>query len=192
MFNKRLSVLLIFLILKFDHIHCLEKYASKLYKPPLAVHRQLVTHGFVQDTWMIIEKSCKKDANTRIPKISVLCVKECKEKMKEIYRITFEGYLNAVIIYYDDCKIFKRRPDPPIMRIGCQTYNNRLEDGNVDPEYRVRILKAMKARIINGKLVRLCDIPKGLDVEFETTGLTDSEGESEPEEEEEEYESDDE
>ncbi|KAK5578126.1 hypothetical protein RB653_003079 [Dictyostelium firmibasis] len=128
----------------------------------------------------------------RFPRISALCVKECKEKMKEIYRITFEGYLNAVNIYYDDSKIFKRRPDPPIMRIGCQTYKNRLEDGNLDPEYRAGILKTMKAGIINGRLVRLCDIPKGVDVEFETTGLTDSEGESEPEEEEEEYESDDE
>ncbi|KAM9987557.1 hypothetical protein ACTFIZ_000056 [Dictyostelium cf. discoideum] len=120
----------------------------------------------------------------RFPEINKLCTKECKKKMKEIYRMTFEGYLMAVNNYYDDCKIFKSFPDPPIMTVGCQTYNNCLEWGNTDPEYRDRILKTMKVGILNGKLVRLCNVPRGVDVEIETTGLTDSEGESESEEEE--------
>ncbi|KAM9983801.1 hypothetical protein ACTFIY_000532 [Dictyostelium cf. discoideum] len=98
--------------------------------------------------------------------------------------ITFEGYLKAVNNYYDDCKIFKSFPDPPIMTVGCQTYNDCLEEEKIDPEYRDSILKTMKAGILNGKLVRLCDVPRGVDVEIETTGLTDSEGESESKEEE--------
>ncbi|KAM9956537.1 hypothetical protein ACTFIR_003255 [Dictyostelium discoideum] len=104
--------------------------------------------------------------------------------MKEVYRITFEGYLKAINIYYDDCKIFKSFPDPPIMPIGCQTYNDCLEEEDMDSVYRTRILKTMKAGILNGKLVRLGDVPRGVDVEIETTGLTDSEGESESESEE--------
>ncbi|KAN0003468.1 hypothetical protein ACTFIZ_009634 [Dictyostelium cf. discoideum] len=117
----------------------------------------------------------------RFPEINRLCTKECKKKMKEIYRITFEGYLKAVNNYYDDCKIFKSFPDPPIKTVGCQTYNDCLEEENKDPVYRDSILKTMKAGILNGKLVRLCDLPRGVDVEIETTGLTDSESESKEE-----------
>ncbi|KAN0045584.1 hypothetical protein ACTA71_005962 [Dictyostelium dimigraforme] len=62
MFNKLLYLYFLF-VLYFNHIQCLEKYASKFYKPPTAVHRQTgypwVCTRYLDDTKEVVQKECK-------------------------------------------------------------------------------------------------------------------------------------
>ncbi|KAM9954180.1 hypothetical protein ACTFIR_004542 [Dictyostelium discoideum] len=62
MFNK-LLYLYFLLALYFNHIQCLEKYASKFYRPPTALHRQTgypwVCKRYLDDTKEVVQKECK-------------------------------------------------------------------------------------------------------------------------------------
>ncbi|KAM9978415.1 hypothetical protein ACTFIY_012165 [Dictyostelium cf. discoideum] len=97
------------------------------------------------------------------------CTEECKEKMKEIYRITFERYIETLNKYYNDSRIFEYNlgKNPR----GCDIWMYR-EFFN---EYARMVIKAMKVGIKDGKPVRLCELPPGVQCNFDSTNLPDSE-----------------
>ncbi|KAM9986614.1 hypothetical protein ACTFIY_011026 [Dictyostelium cf. discoideum] len=92
------------------------------------------------------------------------CTEECKEKMKEIYRITFERYIetinNNITVTAEFLKI---------------TWEKILEDVIFGYEYARMAIKAMKVGIKDGKPVRLCELPPGVQCDFDATNLLDSE-----------------
>ncbi|KAM9987135.1 hypothetical protein ACTFIY_011547 [Dictyostelium cf. discoideum] len=66
---KKLLYLYFLLALYFNHIQCLEKYASKFYKPPTAVHRQTgypwVCTRYLDDNREVVQQGCSHPANKR-------------------------------------------------------------------------------------------------------------------------------
>ncbi|KAM9984104.1 hypothetical protein ACTFIY_000817 [Dictyostelium cf. discoideum] len=61
---KKLLYLYFLLALYFNHIQCLEKYASKFYKPPTAVHRQTgypwVCTRYLDDNREVVQQGCSQ------------------------------------------------------------------------------------------------------------------------------------
>ncbi|KAM9984065.1 hypothetical protein ACTFIY_000816 [Dictyostelium cf. discoideum] len=106
------------------------------------------------------------------------CTEECKEKMKEIYRITFERYIETINKYYSDSRIFENNlgKNPR----GCDIWIYREFFSTPPPvspqdEYARMVIKAMKVGIKDGKPVRLCELPPGVQCDFDATNLPDSE-----------------
>ncbi|KAM9962053.1 hypothetical protein ACTFIR_004935 [Dictyostelium discoideum] len=106
------------------------------------------------------------------------CTEECKEKMKEIYRITFEQYLEIINKYYDDSRIFgynlEKNPGDCDLWMYREFFSTRPPVSPQD-EYARLAIKAMKVGIQDGKPVRLCELPPGVQCDFDAANLPDSE-----------------
>ncbi|KAM9993336.1 hypothetical protein ACTFIZ_011298 [Dictyostelium cf. discoideum] len=106
------------------------------------------------------------------------CTEECKKKMKQIYKVTFEQYLEIINKYYDDSRIFdynlEKNPEE------CDFWMYREFFRTLPPispqnEYARMSIKAMEVGIQDGKPVRLCEMPPNVQCDFDATNLPDSE-----------------
>ncbi|KAN0003464.1 hypothetical protein ACTFIZ_009627 [Dictyostelium cf. discoideum] len=106
------------------------------------------------------------------------CTEECKEKMKEIYRITFERYIETINKYYSDSRIFEYNLGKNPRECDIWMYREFFSTPHpISPqdEYARMVIKAMKVGIKDGKPVRLCELPPGVQCNFDAKNLPDSE-----------------
>ncbi|KAM9990295.1 hypothetical protein ACTFIY_006321 [Dictyostelium cf. discoideum] len=88
------------------------------------------------------------------------CSEECKTKMKEIYKMVMEQFSTSKQRYFEDARIFE--------------YESK--EIKVDPIYYEDklVLINFKVGILNGKPVRLCDLPEGTKCDYDANHLPDN------------------
>ncbi|EAL60865.1 hypothetical protein DDB_G0293026 [Dictyostelium discoideum AX4] len=121
------------------------------------------------------------------------CNEECKTKMKEIYKIVMEQFLTSTQRYFEDARIFEyakqtKESDLIFYEIFFELKERRKDpiDGiyktfdakeiKVDPinMQNKLVLINFKVGILNGKPVRLCDLPEGTKCDYDADHLPDN------------------
>ncbi|EAL60933.1 hypothetical protein DDB_G0293162 [Dictyostelium discoideum AX4] len=121
------------------------------------------------------------------------CNEECKTKMKEIYKISIEQFLTSTQRYFEDARIFeyakkaedsdliyyerffelKELTEDPIDGKYKFINSNEIKVDPIDREYKL-VLINFKVGILNGKPVRLCDLPDGTKCDYDADHLPDN------------------
>ncbi|KAM9973439.1 hypothetical protein ACTFIW_010528 [Dictyostelium discoideum] len=120
------------------------------------------------------------------------CNEECKTKMKEIYKIAMEQFSTLTQRYFEDARTFeydKQTEDSDLIYYekffelkenrkdpidGCyRTFDSK--EKKVDPinSQDKLVLINFKVGILNGKPVRLCDLPEGTKCDYDAENLPD-------------------
>ncbi|KAM9973440.1 hypothetical protein ACTFIW_010529 [Dictyostelium discoideum] len=120
------------------------------------------------------------------------CNEECFTKMKEIYKISIEQFITSTQRYFEDARVFeygenvedsnliyyerffelKELREDPIDGKYKFINSNEIKVDPIDREYKL-VLINFKVGILNGKPVRLCDLPKGTKCDYDADNLPD-------------------
>ncbi|KAM9990298.1 hypothetical protein ACTFIY_006324 [Dictyostelium cf. discoideum] len=120
------------------------------------------------------------------------CKEECKTKMKEIYKIAMEQFLASTQRYFEDARIFEYAKKTKESVIVYYESFFKLKEKRVetmDGKFKIiksneiklnpihieikRVLINFKVGILNGKPVRLCDLPEGTKCDYDADHLPD-------------------
>ncbi|KAM9989653.1 hypothetical protein ACTFIY_005685 [Dictyostelium cf. discoideum] len=120
------------------------------------------------------------------------CIEECKTKMKEIYKISIEQFLTSSQRYFEDVRIFeyaKKTEESDLIHyerfFGLKEFredpidgkykfikSNEIKVNPIDREYML-VLFNFNVGILNGKPVRICDLPEGTKCDYDADHLPD-------------------
>ncbi|KAM9994178.1 hypothetical protein ACTFIZ_005477 [Dictyostelium cf. discoideum] len=118
------------------------------------------------------------------------CNEACKTKMKEIYKTSMEQFLTLTQRYFEDARIFeygkqtrdsgltyydnffqlKEIRKDPVDGKNKIFYSDEIKVDPIDREYKF-VLINFKVGILNGKPVRLCDLPEGTKCDYDADHL---------------------
>ncbi|EGC36582.1 hypothetical protein DICPUDRAFT_77767 [Dictyostelium purpureum] len=101
------------------------------------------------------------------------CTEACKEKMKEIYTSVMEEYLKYSESYFEDARIFKYGENKHyVHKDDYESFFKKKEIflNPIDRSDKL-VLVCFKVGILNGKPVRLCDLPEGVKCDYDADNL---------------------